>query len=200
MGLSGYFNNNEQSENTLRNINGEYELEPIADAHVSSILEDNFGGHHRLELYRCGSSEEIVYLKFDLSDIPKDSKVDYAELSLYCEDVGYYYDDPPIVCIYECSDTSWDEDEINYSNAPYYNDDDPPITCEIANRLIYWENNWTSLSGPGLINYIQNAIGSNVTLVLTMLYTGCGGSIWFRSKEGASLLGKYPKLDIKMEV
>jgi hypothetical protein len=90
-------------------------LYAIADAYVNSTAPDvNYGSSTSLILH-TDSYECYSYIMFNLSSIPSNAvilsaelRVSLAHVSGYGCDIGAYY----------CSDNSWDESEITWSNKP----------------------------------------------------------------------------------
>jgi PKD repeat protein len=200
---------NDTIEITVLYVKSQYDLEPIADSTIwRSSQNYNYGRSAELTISKCLTSEEKIYFKFDLSSIPKGANVDYATLRLYCTNISntvYMEENYTLIqtiCIYGCSDTSWDEDEITFNNAPSYNTE-TPFDCEVINgNGSYWENNWVAWSyDTDIGKYVQNHLGEKITLVVAIpqYYDECSRRVEFRSADGAFLFGNSPpELEIKM--
>ena len=100
---------------------GQVTINPTDDTYTDSYNPDsNYGGQDTLEISRYEIYEiyeEIVWLKFNLSDVPDGAVVDVATLELYCIIAFETYN----VYAHSCSDNSWTELTLTYSNMPSFN-------------------------------------------------------------------------------
>jgi hypothetical protein len=101
---------------------GEVTLNPTDDTYTDSYNPDsNYGGQSTLKVskyeYFDEISEEIVWLKFNLSDVPDGAVVDVATLQLYSGYVSETFN----VYAHSCSDNSWTELTLTYANMPTFN-------------------------------------------------------------------------------
>ncbi|MBD3350933.1 MAG: DNRLRE domain-containing protein, partial [Candidatus Lokiarchaeota archaeon] len=80
----------------------------------------NFGNVEKLEVSGGEYTDEqkIAYLKFDLSDIPKDATIHSADLFLYTR-----YGTPDEVFCHNSENINWKETSITWSNKPSYSEE-----------------------------------------------------------------------------
>ncbi|MCJ7570625.1 MAG: PKD domain-containing protein [Candidatus Thermoplasmatota archaeon] len=186
----------------VNEIPSDFTLVATDDAMIMGLTAEsrNTNYYNLFEVWQMfGEQTDITYLKFDLSDIPKSATIDYVTLSLYCT----YTDDETYgneyVCIYKCTDTSWDEETITWNNAPSYDPDS--LECEGVDDYLYWEGRRITWYGYSEFkNFIQESLGEEVTLVVAMLPDpDTAGSVWFESKELGQFYDRSPELYIKIE-
>jgi len=102
---------------------GEVTINPTDDTYTDFDNPDsNYGGQSSLKVEKYQDSfentwETIVWLKFNLSDVPDGAVVDVATLELYSYIVTETYN----VYAHSCSDNSWTELTLTYSNMPNFN-------------------------------------------------------------------------------
>jgi hypothetical protein len=109
-----------EEQHVLKSFNTKAEetiiLNPIAD---SSVLEDipdsNFGNLDALLLSSSADGNERIYLKFDVSSIPKGAKVTEIWLRLYCFSA---LDDSVDAWMWGI-EGAWDELTITWNNQPF---------------------------------------------------------------------------------
>ena len=176
-------------------------LKPTDDTYVDpSNPTSNYGGQPNLlftiqEYYGSLATQQIVWLKFDLSSIPNSVAVDTATLQLYSERVN-----PALVMettnvqAYSCPDNSWTELTLTYSNMPNYN------TSLIDSIIVASDSKWYSWN---VVDAVRNALNSNskaVTIVLTEPSQNSTNMVWFASKEYLIYFGEdySPKLTIQL--
>lgn len=165
---------------------------PSDDTYVdSSNPNSNYGGQADLQIEnwqytvqnQTSEWESIVWLKFDLSSIPSGAVVDEATLLLYTSLVGETYD----VHAYSCSNNSWAELTLTYSNMPSYN------TTSMDSELVATSYQWYNWS---VVDAVRNALSSSSSAVTIVLFDpsphSSAGTVWFESKE--YLLGSPAQL------
>ena len=120
---------------------GEVTLNPTDDTYTDSYNPNsNYGGQTLLAVSKydwAGATyEQDVWLKFDLSDVPDGAVVDVATLQLYCTYVTETYN----VYAHSCSNNSWTESTLTYSNMPTFNATSMDLTVVSTASQAY---NWT---------------------------------------------------------
>jgi len=95
---------------------GEVTVNPIDDTYTDVTNPDE-NYESQTTLYVSNMTEEIAWLKFDLSDVPDGAVVDDARLELHALPPTETYD----VRAHSCSDNSWTESTLTYSNMPSFN-------------------------------------------------------------------------------
>lgn len=169
-------------------------LKPTDDTYVDPIdPTSNYGGQNYLELTNWEgyntTTPYSVWLKFDLSTIPKTATVDTATLQLYTSFVSETCN----INANSCSDNSWTELTLTYSNMPNYN------TSPIDSAIVATNSKWYSWN---VVDSVRNALNSNLktmTIVLSQpLPQGSLPYITFYSKENPVYFGEdySPKLTI----
>ena len=141
------------------NYQTSYYLIPIDDAYVDSDDSDsNYGYDSSLTLKYWDSLKvyALIFLKFDLSSIPKDSIVESANLLMYC-----YYggDNFELIGVWGNPDISWNEETITYLNAPIDSDE-----SEILDNLYAYGADTYYIWD--ITNYVQNHKGEVISLFL----------------------------------
>jgi len=160
-------------------------LSPIDDAYVTSLYPlVNRGSDNRLVLAKYQAKgygsyaidvNILVYIKFDLSNIPSSVEIVSAKLELYAVSVAM----PRDIIVTHCPDNSWNEREITYSKAPKYEWRTPPISTRVsaANAWYSWD----------LTIDVRNALGGQLSEVLEIntyiLAEKAPNHISFYSKE-----------------
>lgn len=96
-------------------------LNPVADSHVEEVSPDvNFGGESFLEVADATGASvgtKMGYIMFDLSGVyPPGATIDSAQLQLYVSVLTETHE----VGVHYCSDNSWVESEITWSNRPAF--------------------------------------------------------------------------------
>jgi len=150
-------------------------LGAVDDAYASSLYPYiNRGSDKQLLLanYRSGDVDVkiLVYIKFDLSNIPSNVEIISAKLELYSMSVTM----PSQISMYYCSDNAWNEREITYANAPEY--DATPITTTYVSRANAWYS-WD------LTDNVRNVRGRQLTQVLQISFSSEPNHLSFYSKE-----------------
>ncbi len=100
---------------------GNVTINPTADTYVYSGNPDsNYGGQNNLRISKYEFYEivyqDVTWLKFNLSSVPDGAVVDVATLELYCSWVSETYN----IYAHYCSDNSWTELGLTYSNMPLW--------------------------------------------------------------------------------
>mgnify|MGYP001602126157 CR=1 FL=1 len=114
-------------------------LNPIGDASVDNNGK-NYGGDKYLKIYDSTggliNDETLVYLKFDLSNIPKDIDISSAKLKLLVANIDEAYN----IGMYRSEDTSWKEFEINWGNKPSFSNKPNDIKkVVLSNEWYEWD-------------------------------------------------------------
>jgi hypothetical protein len=169
-------------------------LNPSDDTYVDSTNPNsNYGGRDYLQIknYQYTLSgqtyinESIVWLKFNLSSVPSGAVVDEATLQL-CTDL---VTETLNVHAYSCSDNSWTELTLTYSNMPSYNT--TSMDSVIVATAAQWYN-WSVVDG------VRNAQGRNSKAITIVLFDPSPHSsittVWFESKE--NMFGSFPQLTV----
>lgn len=153
-------------------------LLPIADAYVDSEhTTSNYGGADYLyarfwDYTYIADVRENSYLMFNLTRFSPSSEMSSASLRLYAWSA---WSPTAHVGVHQCSGTAWNEITINWLNAPSFS---PSASDIVAVPLEY---TWYSWNVTSLVN---NALGSMLTLVLSVEDIGDSYSTAFYSKEG----------------
>lgn len=162
-------------------------LNPIADVHVESANpNDNFNHLDVLSLVNCSLGRDIVYIRFNLSDIPRNVKIISAKLKLKT----YYINANFTVYAHFCSNNSWSESELTWNNRPDFSS----VVSDTVNvsHVNVWHN-WT------ITQDVQSALdGGQLTEVLDCSYTSEFKWVSFYSRESAykpELLVEYSTTD-----
>lgn len=162
------------------------------DTHVDSTNPNStLGGQKYLDIESWGdastSYHQIVWLKFSLSDVPDGVEFDQATLQLYVWFVGGEFN----VSAYFCSDNSWSESTLTYSNMPAYS------TNPIDSEVVATDEDWHSWN---VVEAVRSASRDNleaVTIVLNEPLLSSQNSVFLYSKETPSLvMDVSPKLTL----
>jgi DNA-binding Lrp family transcriptional regulator len=172
------------------------ELYPIADSYVdSSNPENNYGGSSSLfaEHIKMEYTADLIYnayLMFDLIGLPSGTIVESASLTIYVFWVG----STTKVYLHFCEDTSWNELEINWRNAPKYVDKPVSVTIMAESMKFY------SMDATEAVKQALTKGLNKLTLVVTTEpKTSIGDFIQFDSKE--STIKEYrPMLKIAYSI
>jgi hypothetical protein len=170
------------------------DLAPTDNTYVSSREPaSNFGGVYAFAIENStilsNTWEEVAWLKFDLSTVPKDASIVNASLQLYT----YTVSETTNIQAYYCPNNSWSEWNITYSNSPSY--DITPIDSEtVASPSQTY--NWN------VTQAVENALHNNadaVTIVLGQQDQSTKISyVAFNSRENLFSNSDYsPRLAIK---
>jgi hypothetical protein len=165
---------------------------PSDDTYVdSNNPSSNYGGQAYLQIENWQYTvlnqtyESIVWLKFNLSSVSSGAVVDEATLRLYTSVVGETFN----VHAYSCSNNSWTELALTYSNMPSYN------TTSMDSVLVATGYQWYNWS---VVDAVRNALNSNskaATIILLDLSPHSSAeTVWFESKE--YLMGSAPQLTV----
>ena len=173
-------------------------LKPIADAYVNSDESNsNYGGQSYLEVkndqLNIGTTfydfESITWLKFNLSSVPTEAKIEEVRLELHTSFVSETYN---IQACY-CSDDSWTELGITWTNMPTVG------FISVDSDLVASDYQWYSWDVSEAINFAK--INNDLTVVTIALIeptTHESSFVWFYSKEGLFVLDDYsPKLTVQ---
>lgn len=91
-------------------------VEPAADTYVSeSAPGAAYGGERSLVVGGTPGARKMVFLKFDLTDLPEGSKIESASLYLYNSDENF---EGRIVKVYGLDFDGWSEDSLTWSTRP----------------------------------------------------------------------------------
>jgi len=162
-------------------------LAPTDDAYVSSLYPYVNRGSDKLLLANYRSRDVdvkiLVYVKFDLSNIPSNVELTSAKLELYSMSLTI----PSQISIHYCPYNTWNEREITYANAPEY---DPTST---SSSYVSGANTWYSWD---LTGDVRNARGRQLSEVLQISFSSEPNHVSFYSKE-ASDSSYRPRLKIE---
>jgi hypothetical protein len=152
-------------------------LGAIDDAYVSSLYPYiNRGSDNQLLLANYRSRDVdvkiLVYIKFDLANIPSNLEIISAKLELYSKSVTI----PSQISMYHCPYNSWNERDITYANAPEY---DPTST---SSSYVSGANAWYSWD---LTSDVRNARGGQLSEVLQISFSSEPNHVSFYSKESS---------------
>ena len=172
-------------------------LKVTDDAYVdSSFPTSNYGGQFDLEilnsLYGTAPHQfnfiDVAWLKFNLSSVPNGALIDTATLQLYAAVVGETYS----VDAYSCSNNSWNELTLTYSNLPSYNT--TLMDSELVSSAYEWYN-WS------VVDAVRSALNTNSTQLTLVLseptpHSSLNG-VMFYSKEAPVSTSDYsPELTV----
>lgn len=176
---------------------GQVTPKPTDDTYVdSNNTNSNYGGQNDLDIeyWILGTAiyqyvyKDLVWLKFDLSTVPNGAAIDEATLQLYAYVVGETF----YVHASSCSDNSWTESTLTYSNMPSYN------ATSMDTAVVAYNNQWYNWS---VVDAIINALNSHhkvLTIVLSEPSPrSFASSILFYSKEAPVNFTDYsPRLTV----
>jgi len=170
------------------------ELYPIADSYVDSSNPDsNYGGStslfvRHLKFEWTPDLIENAYLMFNLSELPAESSIQSATLTINVFWIG----STTKIYVHYCPSVSWEELSITWSNVPEY--EETPISMAVITR--------EGESPPfDVIKAVQRAWSSTkvFTLVVTSEEkTGFGDFLQFHSRESGRMF--RPRLKIEYVV
>jgi hypothetical protein len=165
---------------------GQVGLKPTDDTYADSDSPNySWGGQEDLLfqnylLYFNGETvESIVWLKFNLSSIPDGVVVDEATLHLY--ENGEVFVTPGVMTLFDvsahsCSNDSWTELTLTYSNMLSYN------TTSMDSVTVGTGYEWYNWSVVDAVRDALNGTAKTVTIVLEPSY-GFDEPVAFDSKE-----------------
>ena len=177
---------------------GQITLKPTDDTYVTfESRNSNYGGSTYLWTAIGYVSrppkywEDIIWLKFDLSNIPNYALIDNATLRLYSlSSEGATF----AINAHSCSNTSWSELTLAYSSMPSY------YSTSMGTVQVTTLNQWYNWSVVDAVrNAVSNSFGA-VTIVLDgyslLPLAGFNGNL-FASKESIVNLTDYsPELSV----
>lgn len=136
-------------------------IKPTDDTYVDVVNPDsNYGRQSYLKIMSYESAYLtdiiIVWLKFNLSSVPDGAVIDGATISLHTSVVGQTYN----VQAYSCSDNSWTEVSLTYSNMPSYN------TTSMDSVSVSTSNLWYNWSVVDAVRNALNGYPKSVTIVM----------------------------------
>ncbi len=103
-------------------------LYPVDDTYAEFYRPEKALGNSAYLLLKTGVlSEQQIFLKFDLSELPKDAVVHSAKIKLHSIAVPLETD----VGIYAVSDDSWSEETLTYRNRPGSISTSPSSTAKV---------------------------------------------------------------------
>jgi hypothetical protein len=166
-------------------------LYPVADSWVrDKAPSNNYGDKRILEVYNWkpegdGGSTSNAYLMFYLAEIPKNITIESANLTVYISDL----DATLIGEIHYCPNSSWKEFEINWKNAPDFNEDYVDSMVLNGSKELY------SFDVTEDLNEVIDKEQNKITFVLTAKEMQSLRGFSITSKEGGSR-EQIPKLEI----
>jgi hypothetical protein len=170
---------------------GQVTPNPTDDTYCDSNNPDsNYGGQtvlhiSRYEVYEI--YEEIVWLKFNLSDVPDGAVVDVATLELYTALVTETYN----VYAHSCSDNSWTEFTLTYSNMPTFN------ATSMDSALVTSSLEWYSWNVVDAVRKAVDGIhGGPDAVTIVLLETSLRGTLSSVSFDSKEAILYPPKLTI----
>jgi len=180
---------------------GQVELKPTDDTYADSDMPDYILGGREDLLFQNylfvldnETSESIVWLKFNLSSIPDGAVVDEATLHLY--ENGEIIAVPDIMTSFDinahsCSNDSWTELTLTYSNMPSYN------MTSMDSVTVGTSYEWYNWSVVDAVRDALNGTAKTVTIVLEPSY-GFSEPVAFDSKEApvSNLTDYAPELTV----
>ena len=162
---------------------GQITVKVTDDTHVDSTNPNlTLGEQKYLDIESWGdastSYNQIIWLKFSLSDVPDGVEFDQATLKVYAWFIGGTFN----VSAHYCSDTYWTESTLTYSNMPSYD------TNPIDTVLVSADEQWYSWN---VVEAVRRASDNNlqtVTIVLSEPMLSYQNSVFMYSKETPSLV------------
>lgn len=168
------------STKTVNAKAGQATLKPTDDTYVdSNNTSSNYGGQNYLQIENWQNDqiyhyESMLWLKFNLSSVPGGSVIDETTLQLYAPIVDETFN----VSAYSCSDNSWTELTLTYSNMPSYN------TTSMDSVQVGNHHQWYNWSVVDAVRDAFNSTAKTLTLVLfDPSPHGSATIVWFDSKE-----------------
>jgi len=169
---------------------------------VSSSPDTNYGGQNTLNVTKYivldNIFEEIIWLKFNLSDVPDGAVITSSMLLLYCTSVDEAFN----VSVHFCSNNTWNASTITFSSQPNYNPTAMPPLCQTCGpetwALVNTSQQWYSWDVTYAVNKTVDGIHDRedvVTIVLKEnLEHESGSRASFYSENGS--VAYLPKLTI----
>ena len=153
----------------------------------SNYPNSNYAGQDFLQIKNY-QDKEIVWLKFNLSSVPEGAVVDNSTLSMYLSLVNYLLPVSYNVHAYSCSDNSWNQSSLTYSNMPIYN------TTSMNSTLVS-SMGWYSWN---VVDAVRDALNRNTTAVTIVLFDPSPNSSNTTAafQNFVSSSGSYPNLYI----
>lgn len=143
---------------------GVFAIYPSDDSYVDSRRPDmSFGSSTALYAgtETWGSSERIIYLKFDISVIPPGAMIVDAHLDLKIG-AGPFCGNTETISVYRVDDQTWDENTITYTNQPTDWNLTPDDSLDVTGSPPYiW-----SWSVTGSLKFVHNMGGNIISLAL----------------------------------
>jgi hypothetical protein len=128
----------------------------------SNYPNSNYAGQEYLQIKNY-QDKEIVWLKFNLSSVPEGAVVDNATLSMALNLVNYISPVSYNVHAYSCSDNSWNQSSLTYSNMPSYNSTSMSSTLVSTLDPLAWY-------GWNVVDAVRDALNSNAKAVTIVLF------------------------------
>jgi hypothetical protein len=157
----------------------ELNLNPVEDAYVNSDHPDSNSGDSSYLYARFWDYDYTPdvrrnsYLKFNLSVVPTDVNIVYAKLELYCWNA---WSPTPNVGVHYCADSSWNETDITWNNAPSFSSEP---TCVVS---VLDDGQWYAWD---IDEDVKAALDDGMlTMVLKVQNVGDSFESSFYSKEG----------------
>lgn len=166
-------------------------LYPVADSWVrDKAPSNNYGDKRILEVYNWkpegdGGSTSNAYLMFYLAKIPHNTTIESANLTIYIPDLDASLTGE----IHYCPDSSWKEFEINWKNAPNFNEDHVSRIVLNESKELY------SFDVTENLNEVMDKELNKITYVITAKEIQNLRGFSIISKEGGSR-EQIPKLEI----
>ena len=180
----------------VRTVNaqeGQVTINPTDDTYVDFDNQNsNYGGQNNLQVSKYHDSfenmwEERIWLKFNLSSVPDGAIVDTATLRLYCSIASETYN----VYAHACSDISWTELTLTWSNMPSYNASS--MDTEQVATSYRWYNWSVTYAVQKAVDGISGGPGIVTIVLLETSFRGLISWVAFNSKESFSY---YPELTV----
>jgi len=159
------------------------------DSNVSSTLPDfNASKHVYLRIGKWGDTIYKSYLQFDLSTLPVDAVILYADLKLY-QSITNGTEDFTIG-VFKI-DSNWEENTITWNNQPGYH----PIP-ESTSPIIMDDSTWLSWDISSLLQGWVDGSIANHGIVLVATTTVSFSEVFFPSSDYIDIPGQRSKLEI----
>jgi hypothetical protein len=168
-------------------------LHSIADAYVNASSPDtNYGSSDSLYV-SANSKLDYTYVMFDLSSLPSEANIIYARLRLYLSDTGgtIYGLPSDDVGAYYCSDNSWTENGITWTNRPNFNSEPTDVWSFSLGLIFANYRSWDVTAD------VKQAFSSGILTEVVKFESKTGeGYLVFDSKED----GAEPLLEIEYSI
>jgi len=161
-------------------------LYPVADTYVEETWpDDNHGAETHLDVGNVSGKENIVLIKFDLSQLPRNIVIHYAKLTM--NEFGYAGEALPTsrIRLYRVL-SGWNENTVTYNTKPEISDD---ILAEIPAEQLLGEHSFEITED---IQYLYKHQSENYGHALRPSYLGTDEEYWaeFESRESTDIASK----------